>query len=173
MVRDSSWRILASLPQITELPSSFQILVTSRPLYDIEDAFYGAEHILRLSMDEIPAAVAERDIHTSVSEELKGLPDFRDKELTSLAAKADGSFEWARLACDHIKDAPPGVCQMRRLYALVNRRAGKQKNLLYDMYLVILQEIMRSHQYDDDEYKQALAGFRSVMGQILGTAFFF
>ncbi|KAG1901401.1 uncharacterized protein F5891DRAFT_254157 [Suillus fuscotomentosus] len=160
------------LPQITELPSNFRILVTSRPLHDIEDAFHGAQHILRLSMDEIPAAVAERDIQAFVSEELKGLPDFGDKEFTNLAAKADGSFEWARLACEYIKDAPPGVRQMRRFNALVNRRAGKQKNLLYDMYLVILKEIMRRDQYDEDE-DEALAGFRSVMGQILGTAFFF
>ncbi|KAG2118697.1 uncharacterized protein F5147DRAFT_832558 [Suillus discolor] len=159
------------LPQITELPSNFRILVTSRPLHDIEDTFHGAEHILRLSMDEIPAAVAERDIHTFVSKELKGLPDFGDKELTSLAAKADGSFEWARLAYEYIKDAPPGAPQIRRFNALVIPRAGKQKHLLYDM-LVILKEIIKRDQYDD-EYEEALAGFRSAMGQILGTVFFF
>jgi len=107
-----------------------------------------------------------------VSEELKGLPYFRDKEFTNLAAKADGLFEWARLACEYIKDAPPGVPQMPRFNALVNRSAGRQKNLLYDMFLVILKEIMRRDQYDDDE-ALPLAGFRSVMGQILGTAFFF
>jgi hypothetical protein len=44
-------RILAArlqdegLPQITELPSNFRILVTSRPLHDIEDEFHGAQHI--------------------------------------------------------------------------------------------------------------------------------
>ncbi|KAG1894942.1 uncharacterized protein F5891DRAFT_1281362 [Suillus fuscotomentosus] len=158
------------LPQITELPFNFRILVTSRPLHDIEDAFHGAQHILPLSMDQIPATVAERDIRTFVSEELKGLSDFHDKEFASLAAKADGLFEWARLACEYIKDTPPGVRQMPRFNAYANRSAGKQKNLLYDMYLVILKDIMKRDQHDDDEYEEALAGFRSVMGQILGTA---
>jgi hypothetical protein len=52
------------LPQITELPHNFRILVTSRPLRDIDDAFHDAQHILRLSMDDIPEAVTESDIRT-------------------------------------------------------------------------------------------------------------
>jgi hypothetical protein len=158
------------LPQITELPSNFRILVTSRPLADIEKGFEGADHILRLSMDDIPPEVVGRDIHAFISEELKELSEFRDTHLATLAAKADGLFEWARLACGYIKDTPPGIRQMPRFNALVNRSAGKQKNLLHDMYLVILKEIMKRDQYDDDEYEEALTGFRSVMGQILGTA---
>jgi hypothetical protein len=121
-------------------------------------------------MDDIPPEVVGRDIHAFISEELKELSEFRDTHLATLAAKADGLFEWARLACGYIKDTPPGIRQMPRFNALVNRSAGKQKNLLHDMYLVILKEIMKRDQYDDDEYEEALTGFRSVMGQILGTA---
>ncbi|KAG1813769.1 hypothetical protein DFJ58DRAFT_892070 [Suillus subalutaceus] len=87
------------LPQITELPSNFRILVTSRPLPDIERGFEGSDHILRLSMDSIPPNVAERDIHTFISEELKELSEFQDNHLVTLTAKADGLFEWARLVC--------------------------------------------------------------------------
>jgi hypothetical protein len=68
-------------------------------------------------------------------------------------------------------DTPPGVSRMSRFNALINPSAGQQKGLLHDTYLVILKEIMRRDLYsDDDEYREALAGFRSVMGQILGTA---
>jgi hypothetical protein len=157
-------------PQITELPSNFRILVTSRPLHDIEEELKGTDHIQRLSLDEILPKDAEHDIHMFVSEELKGLSDFRDKEST-IAAKAEGLFEWAALACRYIKDTPPGVSRMSRFNALINPSAGKQKGLLHDTYLVILKDIMRRDLYsDDDEYRKALAGFRSVMGQILGTA---
>jgi hypothetical protein len=157
-------------PQITELPSNFRILVTSRPLHDIEEELEDTDHIQRLSLNEILPKDVENDVHIFVSEELKGLSDFRDKELT-IAVKAEGFFEWAVLACRYIKDTPPGVSRMSCFNALINPSAGQQKGLLHDTYLVIWKEIMRRDLYsDDDKYREALAGFRSVMGQILGTA---
>ncbi|KAG2029826.1 hypothetical protein BDR03DRAFT_1017894 [Suillus americanus] len=122
--RRSLLRILAGtlkgegLPQITELPSNFRILVTSRPLRDIDDALHGAQHILRLSMDDISEAVAKSDIHTFVSEELKDLPDLGDKEFGDLADKAGGLFEWARLACKYIQQPPPGSYPIERFNAV-------------------------------------------------------
>jgi hypothetical protein len=80
--RRSLLRILAGtlegegLPKITELPSNFRILVTSRPLRDIDDEFRDAPHIRQLSMDDIPKAVSKGDIHTFVSHELKKLMDY-------------------------------------------------------------------------------------------------
>jgi hypothetical protein len=159
-----------NLPKITELPSNFRILVTSRPLHDIEDAFHGTQHILRLSMDEIPAAVAERDICAFISDKLQELSRFGDKEYANLAAKADGLFEWARLACEYIQEDLPGVNPRSRFETVVNRDPGKWTNKLYDMYRLILAEIWPRHRYGDVEYQEALAEFRSVMGQILGTA---
>jgi hypothetical protein len=158
------------LPQITELPSNFRILVTSRPLRDIEDAFHGAQHILPLSMDEIPAAVAERDIGAFVSDKLKGLPRFGDKEFVKLAMKAGGLFEWARLACEYIKPNLPGINHIARFETVVNRDPGKWTNKLYDLYRLILADIWPRDQYSDDEYQEALAGFRSVIGQIFSMS---
>ncbi|KAG2141159.1 uncharacterized protein EDB93DRAFT_1105763 [Suillus bovinus] len=157
-------------PQITELPSNLRVLVTSRPLHDIEGAFHGAQHILRLSMDEIPAAVAEHDISIFVSDKLQGLPRFGRQEFAKLAAKADGFFEWARLACEYIKEDLPGVNPMFRFETLVNRDLGKWTNKLYDMYRRILAEIWPRHWYGDVEYQEALVGFRAEMGQILSPA---
>jgi hypothetical protein len=158
------------LPQITELPSNFRILVTSRPLADIEKEFEGADHILRLSMDDIPHKVVERDIHAFVSEELKDLSEFQDKHLADLAAKSDGLFEWARLACEYIKGDYTGLSPMDLFDAVVNRHLGERRNLLYDMYRVILTEITPKDKYTKTQYHKAIARFRSVMGQILATA---
>src|SRR6267154_2451303 len=158
------------VPQITELPPNFRILVTSRPLHDIDDELKGVQHIQRLSMDDILPAVAERDIHTYVSEELKGLSDFRDKELSVIAEKADRLFEWERLACGYIKDTPAGLYHTDRFNTVVSHHPKERKNLLYDMYGFILADIMRRDKYTEVEYQRALARFRSVMEQILATA---
>lgn len=56
------------LPQIIGLPSNFRILVTSRPIPDIEKEFEGVDHILQLSTDDIPPQVVELDIAAFVSE---------------------------------------------------------------------------------------------------------
>src|SRR6267154_5177269 len=156
--------------KITELPSNFRILVTSRPLHDIDDEFGGVQHIRRLSMDDISPVVAERDIRTFVSKKLEGLSDMGDREVAALAAKADGLFEWARLACSYIKETPAGARRIPRFDAVVDQDPGKRKNLLYTLYRLILTEIMPKDKYEDVEYTYALAKFRSVMGQILGTA---
>ncbi|KAG2369752.1 hypothetical protein BDR07DRAFT_1604574 [Suillus spraguei] len=112
--RRSLLRILAgtleaeNLPQITELPSNFRILVTSRPLRDIDSEFRDALHIKRLSMDNIPVEVSKRDIRTFVSHELKKLPGLGHQQFVQLADKAGGLFEWARLACRYIQEIAPG-----------------------------------------------------------------
>ncbi|KIK33456.1 hypothetical protein CY34DRAFT_99569, partial [Suillus luteus UH-Slu-Lm8-n1] len=169
--RSNLLRILAGrlqdngLPKITELPSNFRILVTSRPTPDIEKGFEGADHILRLSMDSIPAEVAEGDIRAFVREELKELSEFQDSHLAMLAANADGLFEWARLACGYIKLPYFGSSSMDCFDEVVNRDPEGRKNLLYDMYRLILEDLIPK----DTHYEQAVAKFRSVMGQILAT----
>jgi hypothetical protein len=158
------------VPRITQLPENFRFIVTSRPLHAIDEAFADGKHVRRMSMDEIPEEITKRDIHTYVSSKLHGLSDFGDEEFAALAEKADGLFEWARLACEHIKSHPPGVPAKESFKAVISCDPGEQKNLLYNMYRRILTDIMRRDQYGDAEYKIALARFSSVMGQILATA---
>ncbi|KAG2150643.1 uncharacterized protein EDB93DRAFT_1327918 [Suillus bovinus] len=76
------------LPQITELPSNFRILITSRALPDISSEFQDAPHIRRLSMDDISEKDSKRDIRTFVSHELKKVSGLGDKEFGDLADKA-------------------------------------------------------------------------------------
>jgi hypothetical protein len=88
---------------ITELPANFRIIMTSRPLDDIDEELGGAQHIRHLPIDGFRAEFAERDIRTYISKELEELSDIGSNEVARLANKADGLFEWAHLACGYIK----------------------------------------------------------------------
>jgi hypothetical protein len=163
-----------AVPKITDLPGNFRFIVTSRPLGDIKDDFRGVQYIRQMSMDDIPTALAERDIHTYVSKELEGL-DFQDREFAVLAKKADGLFEWARLACGYIKEPYVGLSPSDCYNDVVSRNPAKKDMLLNSMYNLILTNIMPRDsstpiQHSQELRSMALARFRSVMGQILGTA---
>ncbi|KIK42083.1 hypothetical protein CY34DRAFT_12587 [Suillus luteus UH-Slu-Lm8-n1] len=160
-----------AIPKITDLPGNFRFIVTSRPHDDIEDQFCGVQHIRQMSMDDIPTAFAQRDIRAYVSKELEG-PNFQDREFAVLAEKADGLFEWARLACGYIKESHAGLSSMECYQAVVSSDPAKRSALLHGMYRLILKDIMPG---DTSPHSQelrltALARFRSVMEQILGTA---
>jgi len=118
-----------AIPQITELPPNFCILVTSRPLHDIDDELKGAQHIQQLSIDDISLKVAERDVRAYVSQELKGLSDIQDRDVTVLARTVDGLFEWARLTCGYIKEPLPGLHPIDCFNAVTSRDPGERKNL--------------------------------------------
>lgn len=162
------------VPKITDLPDNFRFIVTSRPLGDIEDKFRDVQHIRQMSMDDIPAAFTERDIRAYVSRELEEL-DFQDRELAVLAEKADGLFEWVRLASGYIKDPHPGISPIDCYKAVVSLDPAERSVLLHDMYHLILTDIMHRDTSTNVQHSQrlrstTLARFRSVMGQILGTA---
>jgi hypothetical protein len=117
-----------AVPRIGDLPHNFRIIVTSRPLPDIEAELAGAQHIQRMSMDDIPSAVAEHDIHAYISKELEEL-DFQDRDFAVLAEKADGLFEWARLACGYIKEPLAGLSSIDCFNAVVSRDPAERSML--------------------------------------------
>jgi hypothetical protein len=160
-----------AIPKITNLPGNLRFIVTSRPLDDINDKFRDVQHIRQMSMDDIPPADAKRDIHAYVSKELEGRR-FQDGEFAVLAEKADGLFEWARLACGYIRESHSGLFPMECYQAVVSRDPAKRSPLLYDMYRLILKDIIPGDTslHSQELRLTALARFRSVMGQILGTA---
>jgi WD40 repeat protein len=173
--REDLLRILAgkgenSVPKITELPGNLRFIVTSRPLPDIMDEFHGVQHIQHMSMDDILPESAEHDIRVYVSKALE-IPNFQDGELTALAKKADGLFEWARLACAYIKKSHVGLSPIEAYKAVMSPDPAQRHNLLYSMYDLILTDIMpRDVQHLEKSRPTELARFCSVMGQILGTA---
>ncbi|KIK38627.1 hypothetical protein CY34DRAFT_14919 [Suillus luteus UH-Slu-Lm8-n1] len=155
----------------SDLPDNFRFIVTSRPDRDIKDEFRGVEHIRQMSMDDIPPAFAERDISAFISKQLEGL-DFQVKELAVLAEKAEGLFEWARLACEYIKNSDAGLSPKDCYGTVVSRDPAERSALLHDMYLLILAGIMHgdTSPHPPKMLSTKLARFRSAMGQILCTA---
>jgi len=155
--------VLASA-QVTELPSSIRILITSRPLSDITEALQDVPHITCRSMDDISTASAERDIRLYVSAQLgrKLIDRFTTEQISRLVQLADGLFEWARLACEFIKSRKGGFTALERYENLVSVSPGAGKGLLDEMYLTILRDIIEGN-------PKARARFHSVMRQILWT----
>ena len=154
--------VLASA-QVAKLPSSFRVLITSRPLPDIMEALQHIPHITSKSMNDISVASVKHDIRLYVSDQLGRLMDrFSAEEISCLVRLADGLFEWARLACEFIKSHKAGFTAMERYEDLISVSPGESKGLLDEMYLTILRDIVENK-------PKALARFRSVMRQILWT----
>jgi hypothetical protein len=154
-----------------KLPANLRVLVTSRPLDDIQKYLHGASHVRHVSMDDISHISLEssqRDIQVYISRRLNYLCDdegFNDGHFKMLAHKSDGLFEWARLACEYIKGTnSAGVEPMDRFEDLT---AGTSESitgahLLDDMYTRTLTKLIPT-----DE--KAIARVRSVLAQILGS----
>jgi len=154
--------VLASA-QVAQLPSSFRVLITSRPLPDIMVALQDIPHITSKSMNDISITSAEHDIHLYVSDQLGRVMDrFSTEEISCLVRLADGLFEWARLACEFIKSHKAGFTAMERYEDLISVSPGESKGLLDEMYLTILRDIVENK-------PKALVRFRSVMQQIMWT----
>jgi len=159
-------KLNASSPQLTELPANLRILVTSRPLEDIQNALHTASHVRHVSMDDISPVSTEHDIQLYVSTMLADQPNtFDNGHFKTLAQKSDGLFEWARLVCEYIKGTNRvGMDPMERFEAVVAGTSAKGTRLLDDMYGRILAEIM-----PEDEHEEAIPRFCSVMGQIIAS----
>jgi hypothetical protein len=160
-------RLLADkLDNSPSLPFNLRVLVTSRPLEDICNALLTPLHISRISMDDdISPVDAERDIQLYISTELVDLRDvFKNVHFKILARKSDGLFEWARLACEHIKSTNMVSRGPMPRFRELAETSAKGRNLLDDVYRRILAEIMPEHTHEE-----SLPIFRSVMGQVLAS----
>jgi hypothetical protein len=160
-------RILAD-ENITKLPPHIRILVTSRPLDDIQKAFNGVMHIRQESMDSIPQDLSKRDILRFVTDQLSRVGvDIQSREARARAS--DGLFEWARLACAYVKGdgkhAGVGSLSERLEDVLMRDKPGRVP-LLDDIYQLILKSIFPETQYLRG---RSIEWFKSVMAQILGT----
>ena len=143
-----------------KLPGNLRILLTSRPLMDISEALNAAQHVHARSLDDIDVESTIRDIGLYVSHRLKNLGEtFSDENLQRLAAKSDGVFEWARLACDFIFQRVRALAK-KRLEEILSPAPGDGRTLLDEMYTTFLKEI--THGSSD-----MVAMFHSVMRQIL------
>ncbi|KAF8342414.1 WD40 repeat-like protein [Amanita rubescens] len=152
---------------ITNLPPHFRILLTSRPLLDVVDAFKSVIHVRQKSMESIPST--ELDVLRYVTDQLleievgPALPTFS----ASLARESGGLFEWARLACAFVKgenSAGAGLTAEGRFTAIMAR--SKDVPLLDGMYRLTLEAMFPK---DEPARRRCIDRFKSVMAQILGT----
>src|SRR5271170_6395435 len=157
--RSGLHRFLAN--HISELPSNFRILITSRPESDIQNAFDGvsAVHILNTNDREL-AAKTDSDIRLYLQ---KCLPlNIFEKHGSQLVKKAEGLFQWVAVACGYIRTPPPGVTKMKCIRDLLAPSSDhKQLNLLDQLYTDVLQAYFTS--------PAVRHNFRSVIGPLLGV----
>ncbi|OAX33785.1 WD40 repeat-like protein [Rhizopogon vinicolor AM-OR11-026] len=156
-------RVLAGKPDTFSLPANIRVVVTSRPLEDIRRSLCDTPHVRHVSLDVIPPASTEGDIQLYITAKLECLSDiFHDTHFQTLARKSDGLFEWARLACEYIKDTNKAGVEPMDRFDEVTTGSKTGTRLLDDMYVRILAEIM-------PQDKKAIARVSSVMGQILAS----
>ena len=143
-----------------ELPANIRILLTSRPLLDIREALNIDQHsIMARSLDDDNESTI-RDIHLYVSTRLRSLRDtFSDQDFRRLAAKSDGVFEWARLACDFISSRN-GVMPKEAFEEIMSHTPSSGRTLLDEMYTTFLWDLISG-----SEARRVV--FCSVMRQIL------
>ena len=117
--------VLTTSTQAASLPPNFRILLTSRPLSDITRALGNAQHVKVVSLDNVPAIFTERDIRLFVSKELGGFDDIGKREINEVTHRAEGLFEWARLACEFVKPSTLGRTTEERFNELITRASGE------------------------------------------------
>ena len=149
-------------PRAAKLPSNFRLLMTSRSLPDIQDVLSIAPHVKAVSLDDVPVAFTERDIRLFISVQLKDLEDIGEREVSQITQKADGLFEWARLACEYIRQDTAGERVKERFSNVTVRVSREGKSLLDTMYHTILESVVSKR-------PTALIRFCSVMQQVFHT----
>ncbi|CCM06543.1 uncharacterized protein FIBRA_08817 [Fibroporia radiculosa] len=145
------------------MPPNIRILVTSRPLEDIHGALHGLSHIRHVSLDEPPwSDTVDYDIECYFSSRLKEL-QFDGDDCRALAKRANGLFEWSRLACEYIKGRNTVRQKPKaRFKSVVSDEPTKRTTLLDSMYKRILADVIL-----EDERKDAIPMFCTVMGLIV------
>ncbi|KAL4081514.1 WD40-repeat-containing domain protein [Scleroderma yunnanense] len=163
-IESSRSHILSVLgsPRAAKLPSNFRLLVTSRSIPDIQVVLSSARHVKTMSLDDVPVVLAKRDIRLFVAMKLGGLEDMGDTEVNQITQKADGLFEWARLACEFIRPNTTGEMDKERFHKCIVLASGEGNALLDHMYCAILESVVSKR-------PTALARFHSVMQQVLYT----
>ena len=143
-----------------KLPANIRILLTSRPLVDIQEALSASEHVRIRSLDDIDVELILGDIGLYVSYRLKNHRNtFSDTDIQQVSAKSDGVFEWARLACDFISHHNEIIAK-ERLDEIMSPASGGSGTLLDEMYTILLKNFTQGS-------SEALGAFQSVMRQIL------
>ncbi|KZT38410.1 WD40 repeat-like protein [Sistotremastrum suecicum HHB10207 ss-3] len=149
--------------RISELPSNFRILLTSRPERDIEEALSGKDHIAVVDMQELDETAADNDLTTYYKTRLGHLTDMENvwpnqSWIPILVRRSERLFQWAFTACEFVLYAP-GREASESLEMLVS---SSRLDGIDNLYSGILHNI-----FGFTEEDQRLSRFRSVLGRVL------
>jgi DNA polymerase III delta prime subunit len=148
--------------RLVDLPSSFRVLVTSRPEHGIESAFANATSFDTLDMDDPKlASKTEQDIGLYLQKELP--PDVYGVYGVELAKAAEGVFQWATVACGFINSpASIGLTIKKCVQRLLGHSRGHNgEGLLDNLYEEVLKEYFKTD--------EAQTLFRTIMGQLFAA----
>jgi AAA ATPase domain len=148
--------------RFVDLPSSFRVLITSRPEDGIERAFANVTSFDTLYMDDPNlASNTEQDIGLYLQKELP--PEVYEAYGVELAKAAEGIFQWASVACGFINSpASIGLTIRKCVQRLLGHSRGHNgEGLLDNLYEEVLAEYFKTD--------EAQALFRTIMGQLFAA----
>ncbi|KZS91853.1 WD40 repeat-like protein, partial [Sistotremastrum niveocremeum HHB9708] len=153
-------RILAT--RLSELPSNFCILLTSRPQKEFEDAFVHCPYITPLDIQAASDSSVDKDLAVYYEARLGDLAELDDawpdkSWLSELIKRSEGLFQWAFTACEYILE--PGWSPDEQLHSLL---FSTELSGLDSLYKTILHNIFVFAPNDG-----RIARFRSILGRIL------
>ncbi|KAL4065636.1 WD40-repeat-containing domain protein [Scleroderma yunnanense] len=149
--------------EVASLPFNFRILLTSRPLSDIQLALGSSPHVKAMSLNDLPTASTNRDIYQYINHLVgphRGIEAPELKQMTQISA---GLFEVARLAAHFLNPHVAGETAKERLADMVLCVSGEGEPLLDSIYRATLDSVICQR-------PTALERFCSVMRQVLYTA---
>ena len=130
----------ALLQWVSELPSNFRILITSRPEVDLLDAFPKSLPVHYMHMDDQRfAKEVDKDIRIFMDTQLDGAM-VGEGDLQKLAKKAQGLLQWAFVVCNYIVHPPCGLNSKLCIQQVLNlpttiKRAPKPLDARYTTVL--------------------------------------
>lgn len=148
---------------LSNFPSPFRILITSRPEPNVLKAFPPSPFVRHIQMDDEDLAdEIEKDILIYMRTKLSEV-NVDDIILHKLVKKAEGLFQWASVACHYIAN-PPRSLNFEDCIDRVLHPSDGQKTLnpLDSLYMTVLED------FDMDDL-EVLTRFHSVMRQIFTT----
>ncbi|KAH9033680.1 hypothetical protein EDB83DRAFT_2525370 [Lactarius deliciosus] len=143
---------------ISKLPSNFRVLITSRPEHPIESAFVEGVKIKYMNDTEL-AATTNNDILAFLKNELPSDVKAYGDELTE---RAEGSFQWAAVACGYILN-PPDVFGLSKINCINHLLKPTADRLGQDPLDELYKEVLEG--YFTHENSRLL--LRSVVGQLI------
>jgi hypothetical protein len=160
---DQHWK-MSLYNIVSDLPSNFRILMTTRPEPDIIRAFEDNRHTLRNYMDTIDEASNKADITLFVEKHLSDVSSLEEKWPNKLwrqmlVESSEGLFQWASTACRVIKD-PEGMSSETESLSRFVEPSARGLDALYSEALL---QVFNGR--DDD----AVSRCKLVIGWILAT----